>query len=108
MADTGIALGPSDGTHLRQAPVLDALGFASLWISGGQLDRLDRVDELLAATTTARIATGIVPFGPYGPADVLDLVRRVGTRRFVAGFKDIEGVRRAGESAPDSEEYSKE
>lgn len=87
MTDIGIALGPTgDGTHLRQAPALDELGFASLWLAGGQIDRLDRVDELLAATRSARIATGIVPLGVYTAADVRDLVGRVGTHRFVAGL----------------------
>jgi len=85
--DIGIGLGSvADGSHLRQAPVLDELGFSSLWIAGGQLDRLDRVDELLGVTRTARIATGIIPLGHYSAADVLALVARTATERFVLGL----------------------
>lgn len=94
MTDIGFGLGTvGDGTALRQAPVLEELGFASLWISGGQLDELDRVDELLAATATARIATGIIPLGVYSPTDVAALVSRVGTERFVAGLGGPQSAR---------------
>ncbi|MGI5130717.1 TIGR03620 family F420-dependent LLM class oxidoreductase [Pseudonocardia sp. CA-107938] len=90
----GISLGPvSDGTHLRQAPVLDELGFSSLWIAGGQLDRLDHVDDLLRATSSARIGTGVVPLGRYSAADVVALAARVGTDRFVAGLGGPQSAR---------------
>jgi probable F420-dependent oxidoreductase len=99
--DVGIGLGSvADGDHLRQAPILDELGFSSLWIAGGQLDRLDRVDELLAATRTARVATGIIPLGHYSPADVLALVARVGTERFVAGLGGPQSARPVTELLP--------
>lgn len=94
MTDIGIALGTTgDGTHVRQAAVLDDLGFASLWLSGGQLDRLDRVDEVLAATRSARVATGIVPLGVYPADEVVALARRVGTERFVAGLGGPQSAR---------------
>jgi probable F420-dependent oxidoreductase len=92
--DVGIAVGSvADGSHLRQAPILDGLGYSSLWIAGGQLDRLDRVDELLGVTRTARIATGIIPLGRYSAADVLALVARIGTERFVAGLGGPQSAR---------------
>lgn len=92
--DIGISLGPvEDGSHLRQAPILDELGFSSLWIAGGQLDRLDRVDELLRVTRTARIATGIIPLGHYSAPDVLALITRTGTERFVAGLGGPQSAR---------------
>jgi probable F420-dependent oxidoreductase len=94
MTDIGFALGAiGDGTAVRQAPVLEELGFAALWISGGGLDRLDRVDELLAATSSARIATGIIALGVHSPADVVALASRVGTRRFVAGLGGPQSAR---------------
>jgi probable F420-dependent oxidoreductase len=52
---TGIALDDPGA-----AATLEQLGYDTLWIPGGRLDRLDRVTDALAATTTARIATGII------------------------------------------------
>lgn len=48
------------------ATILERLGFRTLWVAGGQLDRLDRVTDLLGATTDARVATAIISPDVYG------------------------------------------
>lgn len=70
-ATTGIAIDiQADGSHREKAAELERLGYHTLWIPGGQLDRLDRVSELLAATDSIQVATGIVSLGVHDPAEV--------------------------------------
>lgn len=74
-----------DGSHRALAAELEALGYDTLWIAGGQLDRLSLVSELLDATTTARVATGIVPLGRFDTGAVAEFARAAGDR-FVLGL----------------------
>ena len=87
---TGIAIDiHADGSHRDAAAELERLGYGALWIAGGQLDRLDRVSELLEATDTIQVATGIVPLGVYPPTEVAATHRELARRfpgRFVLGL----------------------
>jgi probable F420-dependent oxidoreductase len=74
-----------DGSHRALAAELEALGYDTLWIAGGQLDRLSRATELLDATATSRVATGIVPLGRFDTAAVAEFTRTAG-ERFVLGL----------------------
>src|SRR2546430_925476 len=74
-----------DGTHRAAAAELEALGYDTLWIAGGQLDRLSRATELLEATTTARVATGIVPLGRFDTTTIAGFALAAGDR-FVLGL----------------------
>lgn len=64
-----------DGGHLRDAAELEKLGYSALWLPGGQIDRPDRVLDLLAATRSAAIGTAVLSAAVYGPDDVLGLHR---------------------------------
>lgn len=46
---------------LAAAPELEQLGYAAIWISGGQLEGLSRVAATLRATRRVPVATGIIP-----------------------------------------------
>jgi len=71
LGPTGIAVNiTADGRHLEDARVLEQLGYRTLWLPGGQLDRLGHVADLLGVTTAARVATGIVSPDVYGPDEV--------------------------------------
>jgi len=89
-ATTGIAIDiHPDGSHRDTAAELERLGYHTLWIPGGQLDRLDRVAELLAATDSIQVATGIVPLGVHAPVDVAATYAELTERypgRFVLGL----------------------
>jgi probable F420-dependent oxidoreductase len=89
-ATTGIAIDiHSDGSHRDTAAELERLGYHTLWIPGGQLDRLDRVSELLATTDSIQVATGIVPLGVHPPAEIAATYARLTERypgRFVLGL----------------------
>jgi probable F420-dependent oxidoreductase len=67
----GIAVDVSpDGRHLAAAATLEQQGYATFWLPGGQLDRLDRVTDVLRATTAARVATAIVSPDVYDADEV--------------------------------------
>ncbi|HEY3718181.1 MAG TPA: TIGR03620 family F420-dependent LLM class oxidoreductase [Jatrophihabitantaceae bacterium] len=88
-ATTGIAIDiHADGSHRDTAAELERLGYHTLWVPGGQLDRLDRVSELLAATDSIQVATGIVALGVHAPAEVAAIYAELTERypgRFVLG-----------------------
>lgn len=65
-----------DGSHLATALTVEGLGFGTLWINGGKLDRLDRLIDLLGATTTAAVGSSIISPDEYTPADVTQLFTR--------------------------------
>lgn len=58
------------------AEEIEALGFGALWVNGGQLDRLERLTDLLATTGRAAVAPAIIPPDVYGADAVVDLFRR--------------------------------
>jgi hypothetical protein len=58
------------GGHLAAAAEIERLGYSTLWIPGGQLDRLDRITELVRATRRVTVAPGIIPVDVY-PADAV-------------------------------------
>jgi hypothetical protein len=78
-----------DDSHLATALTIEGLGFGTLWINGGALDRLDRLTDLLRATTTAMVGSSIISPDRYGPADVAQVCARaeqVSPGRLVVGL----------------------
>lgn len=59
-----------DDTHLAEARQLEELGYRTIWLPGGQIDSLDRIRQLVQATTTARIAPAIISPDVYEADDV--------------------------------------
>jgi probable F420-dependent oxidoreductase len=55
---------------------IEDLGFRTLWVNGGQIDRLDVLSDLLAATEHAVIAPAIIPPDVYRADEVIGLYRR--------------------------------
>jgi probable F420-dependent oxidoreductase len=64
-----------DEHHLREAAELEKLGYSALWLPGGQIDRPDRVLELLAATASVAVGTAVLSAAVYGPERVVELHR---------------------------------
>jgi probable F420-dependent oxidoreductase len=69
----GIAVSNAD---LAAVPALEDLGFTTMWLAGGQLDRLSRLDDLLTASRNAVVASAIIPADVYPPSAVTELYRR--------------------------------
>jgi probable F420-dependent oxidoreductase len=77
------------GAHREVAAEIEALGFSTIWIPGGQLDALDRITELIRATTTIAVAPGIIPVDVYPSAAVAQLyteLEATAPGRFVVGL----------------------
>ena len=58
------------------AAAIEDLGYSALWLAGGQLDRLSRLTDLLAATRHVTVAPSIIPSGVYSPDEVTQLYTR--------------------------------
>jgi probable F420-dependent oxidoreductase len=56
---------------------LEQLGFTTLWIVGGRLDRLDRLADLIRATERAVVGSAIIPPDVYDATSVTALFHRV-------------------------------
>lgn len=65
----GVALNVSD-TYLDEAAELERLGYSTIWLPGGQIDSLDRLAELVRATTAVTVGSAIVPLDVY-PAEMV-------------------------------------
>lgn len=63
-------------TGLDTAAVIEDLGFTTLWMAGGQLDRLTRLTDLLAATRRAVVGSSIISADVHPAAEVIELYRR--------------------------------
>ena len=70
----GITVDPDD---LASAADVERLGFTTLWIVGGQLDRLDRLTELIDATERALVGSAIIPPDVYDAATLSAFYHRV-------------------------------
>jgi probable F420-dependent oxidoreductase len=78
-----------DGRHLREAAELEKLGYPALWLPGGQIDRPDRVLDLLDATGAAAVGTAVLSAAVHGPEHVVELYRAAQDRapgRIVLGL----------------------
>jgi probable F420-dependent oxidoreductase len=81
-------------SYLDDARELESLGFTSVWLPGGQLDRLGRLADLVHATEKATIVPGIVPVDVYSPAQTGELFDELsGTGRFVVGLGGPQSAR---------------
>lgn len=67
----------AEDAHLAAAAEIERLGFSPLWLAGGQLDRLERLEDLVHATERAIVAPSIISPDVYKTYDVLDLYARM-------------------------------
>jgi probable F420-dependent oxidoreductase len=86
----GIALNVStDETYLDEAAEAERLGYSTIWLPGGQIDSLDRLAEIVRATTTIPVASAIISPDVYGPDAVIKLYAGLQANapdRFVVGL----------------------
>ena len=79
----------ADGTHRARAAELERLGYAAIWLPGGQIDTLDRITEIVRATETIPVATGIISPDVHPAAAVRTLyasLQQDAPDRFVVGL----------------------
>ena len=70
----GISVDPEIGADAAE---IERLGFTTLWIVGGRLDRLDRLADLIQTTEQAVVGSAIIPPDVYDAAAVSAFYHRV-------------------------------
>ena len=90
LGPVGIALNVSaDGRHLKEAAEAEELGYATIWLPGGQIDDLGRIAEIVRATSSVPVASGIISLDVYPAAAVTRLyaeLQATAPDRFVVGL----------------------
>ena len=88
LGPVGVALTVSD-TYRGQAAELERLGYSALWLPGGQIDDLNRLAEIIRATTAVPVGSAIISLDVYPPGMVAGLYARLQASapgRLVAGL----------------------
>ena len=65
------------GVTPEQAAQIEALGYGAVWVGGSPPAELDWVEPILAATTTLKVATGIVNIWTAAPGPVAESFHRI-------------------------------
>ena len=90
LGPVGIALNVSaDGSHLKEAAEAEELGYSTIWLPGGQIDDLGRIAEIVRATSSVPVASGIISLDVYPAAEVTRLyaeLQATAPDRFVVGL----------------------
>lgn len=68
----GVALTVSD-TYLAEAAEAERLGYSAVWLPGGQIDALERLADLAAATTAIPVGASIISLDVYAAPQVTGL-----------------------------------
>jgi probable F420-dependent oxidoreductase len=92
---TGAAIGADAGNAFVGAAVeLERQGYATIWLTGGPLDNLGQIADVVGATERARVATGILSVDRFPPDDVAALYAELEVShpgRFVVGLGGAHG-----------------
>ncbi|MBA3309882.1 MAG: LLM class F420-dependent oxidoreductase [Nocardioidaceae bacterium] len=91
----GVTLNYGDWEALLDAaPELEELGYSTIWVSGGQIDDLGRIADVVRATRKVPVATGIIPVDVFPSDAVAEAYAEIeGTHpgRFVVGLGGAHG-----------------
>lgn len=64
-------LSPGDGNAFVDTAVeLEELGYQTIWLTGGPLESLSQIADVVRATKRARVATGIISVDRFGADEV--------------------------------------
>jgi probable F420-dependent oxidoreductase len=90
---TGAVLSPAEPGFEATAAELERLGYSTIWLTGGPMTALSQVADVVAATGSARVATGIIPVDRFSSDDVAALYRQLESDgRFVVGLGGAHGA----------------
>jgi probable F420-dependent oxidoreductase len=95
LGPTGAVLSPAENGFVDTAVELEGLGYTTIWLTGGPMSSLSQVAEVVRATSTARVATGIIPVDRFGSDDVAALyteLEREHPGRFIVGLGGAHGA----------------
>jgi probable F420-dependent oxidoreductase len=93
----GAVISPSgDRAPVTEARMLETFGYATIWITGGQLAGLHQVAEVVRGTQRVRVAPGILAVVRFDAEDVAALYREMEAEhlgRLVVGLGGAHGPR---------------
>jgi probable F420-dependent oxidoreductase len=89
----GATLNTTGAEAVAAAAALDELGYATLWLPGGQGNNLSLVADVVHGTTRIPVATGIIPVDRVPAADVARAYADLPAGRFVVGLGGAHGPR---------------
>jgi probable F420-dependent oxidoreductase len=95
LGPTGAVLSPGEEGFAATAGELERIGYSTIWLTGGTMEALSQVADAVAATDSARIATGIIPVDRFPSEDVAALYERLeadAPGRFVVGLGGAHGA----------------
>jgi hypothetical protein len=91
----GAVISPDNGgAFVHTAVRLEELGYSTIWITGGPLDNLSQITDVVGATKHVRVATGIISVDRFGVDEVAELYTELeGAHpgRFVVGLGGAHG-----------------
>jgi len=95
LGPTGAVVSPAEAGVAATAAELERIGYSTIWLTGGPMEALSQVADVVAATQAARVATGIIPVDRFGAADVAalyDELEASAPGRFVVGLGGAHGA----------------
>jgi probable F420-dependent oxidoreductase len=96
LGPVGAVLSPTADNLLDGAVELEELGFSTIWLTGGALAGLEQIAEVVRATRTVRVASGIISVDRFGPDVVAALYAELQGAypgRFVVGLGGAHGAK---------------
>jgi probable F420-dependent oxidoreductase len=85
---------PGDSGFIDTALQLEDLGYETIWLTGGPLQSLSQIADVVRATKRARVATGIISVDRFGADEVSALFAELEVAhpgRFVVGLGGAHG-----------------
>ncbi len=92
----GAALSPGQAGFVDAAVELEDMGYSTIWLTGGPLEDLGQITEVVRATQRARVATGILPVDRFEADAVIALYSELEAThpgRFIVGLGGAHGSR---------------
>ena len=95
LGTVGAVLSPGDGNAFIDTAVeLEDLGYQTIWLTGGPLQSLSQIADVVRATKRARVASGIISVDRFGAGEVSALytgLQATHPGRFVVGLGGAHG-----------------
>jgi probable F420-dependent oxidoreductase len=94
LGSIGAVLSPGESGFVDTAVQLEELGYQTIWLSGGQMQGLNQIADVVRATRRARVASGIISVDRFRADDVSALyadLEAAHPGRFVVGLGGAHG-----------------
>jgi probable F420-dependent oxidoreductase len=94
LGEIGAVLSPGDDGFVASAAELEDLGYSTIWLTGGPMESLDQIADVVRATRAVRVASGIISVDRFTSDDVGALYTELDSTfpgRFVVGLGGAHG-----------------